>query len=70
MANITRISGDYRNGGFERAVVGFDYESGKWVVEEGTVTESFDPRTFTVETTSYFMNDTEASMFCRRKGYK
>jgi len=36
--SIMRISADYRADGMERAVVGFDNDSGRWTLEEGYVT--------------------------------
>lgn len=70
MSNITRISADYRAGGLERAVVGFDYDTGEWTVETGTCTEKFDPSTFTVTETHRFHDDRAASAFMRDGDYR
>lgn len=67
---IMRISADYRAEGMERAVVGFDDESGRWTLEEGYVTAPCDAQTFVVTSVDYFDTDTQASEAQRERGYR
>lgn len=69
MSNITRVSADYTRDGLTRAVVGYDYDSGKWTVEIGPVAEPFDARTFTVDTTYQFNSSVDAAKFQRDNGF-
>jgi len=68
--SIMRISADYRADGMERAVVGFDNDSGRWTLEEGYVTAPCDARTFVVTSVDYFDTDAQASEAQRERGYR